>query len=30
MDPDYPILDPLIALTLVAGVTRRVRLGTAY
>lgn len=28
MDPDYPILDPLIALALVAGVTRRVRLGT--
>ena len=28
LDPDYPILDPLIALALVAGVTRRVRLGT--
>ncbi|MBS2537173.1 LLM class F420-dependent oxidoreductase [Catenulispora sp. NF23] len=28
LDPDHPILDPLIALALVAGVTRRVRLGT--
>ncbi|MEZ0114726.1 putative F420-dependent oxidoreductase [Catenulispora sp. EB89] len=28
LDPDYPILDPLIALALAAGVTRRVRLGT--
>jgi probable F420-dependent oxidoreductase len=28
MEPDYPILDPLVALGFMAGVTRRVRLAT--
>lgn len=28
LDPRHPVLDPLIALALVAGVTRRLRLGT--
>ncbi len=28
MDPDYPILDPLVALGFVAAVTRRIRLAT--
>lgn len=28
MEPDYPVLDPLVALAFMAGVTRRVRLAT--